>query len=219
MNCAKCEKDLDTSVNPCDKCKMTLYCDRDCKKADWKEHKKICAKQANGHLISPPKGLSQPIAKPFTRLDEKIWLHGRPHKDVYRLLIDAHRLRAYDILTMEGKISANSVYDDPSMAIVGFRSFLEEIESKAGILPLWWSVDKKNECLALGMEEHQWYSLKVPVDKDGILNRYGSTAFMMELRVFVESVTGRGPGGISAVPFFKVLLEGEQALEAIARQL
>lgn len=46
--CAKCQKEStkDHPLNSCSKCKTTLYCTRDCRKADWKLHKKNCARLA-----------------------------------------------------------------------------------------------------------------------------------------------------------------------------
>lgn len=34
-------------LKQCAKCNATPYCSRDCQKADWKTHKKICGKQEN----------------------------------------------------------------------------------------------------------------------------------------------------------------------------
>ena len=46
--CANCKKTATAanlaSLKACAKCKTTQYCGRDCQKADWKTHKKVCAK-------------------------------------------------------------------------------------------------------------------------------------------------------------------------------
>lgn len=75
-------------------------CSRDCQKADWKTHKNNYAKNASEtfaqgagtsqnstNAANPPKNLSAAVDKPFHRLESKTWLHDRPEKDVYQLLI------------------------------------------------------------------------------------------------------------------------------------
>jgi splicing suppressor protein 51 len=47
--CGKCGKNESQLVNPlkhCAKCGQGFYCSRDCQKADWKNHKKVCGKQS-----------------------------------------------------------------------------------------------------------------------------------------------------------------------------
>ncbi|KAG9187963.1 hypothetical protein G6011_01886 [Alternaria panax] len=110
--CASCKKtaaDIGLpNLQQRSKCRTTEYCGRDCQKADWKAHKKICAQQANTNAYAgfPPstthstnysaprmKTLEKHVPNPFTRLDDGNYLHDRPEKDVYRLLIDAFRMR------------------------------------------------------------------------------------------------------------------------------
>jgi mitochondrial splicing suppressor protein 51 len=212
--CAGCKKEMAfSSIKPCDKCKATLYCSRECKKDDWKVHKKACSKQANANSfgLTPPNGLAQPISKPFTRLFEKKWLHDRPEDDVYRVLIDAYRLSVHDELVLHSKTASSNI--DVSLSDMGLRRLLDHVESREGMMPAWWTVEKRQACLALASEDSQWYSLKKAVDRTEIAQQYGSEAFLMELRIFIESATGRGPGGFEGAPFLEALVEGEQALE------
>ncbi|KAI8939989.1 hypothetical protein NX059_003712 [Plenodomus lindquistii] len=102
--CAKCNETAAAknvaALKVCVRCKTARYCDRDCQKADWKTHKKECSKLAN--QTSKPgtenfaprlKGLEKHVPNPFTRLDQGKYLHDRPQKDVYKLLIDSFRMR------------------------------------------------------------------------------------------------------------------------------
>lgn len=51
--CAKCLKPEDPetiTLRPCITCKSVSYCSRDCKKADAKAHKAVCAKAAQEYM-------------------------------------------------------------------------------------------------------------------------------------------------------------------------
>lgn len=217
--CSNCKKPLKASIKPCEKCKVTLYCSRDCKKTNWKAHKKICAKQSNNNNfspLSPPQGLSQPIRKPFTRLEGKTWLHDRPAQDLYRILIDAYRMGIHDSLRLDNMVEPDSIYHG---GVLGFCRFLDQVESHQGLLPTWWSGETRQACLDLGMDSSQHYRLHDFVDNKDMEDRYGCLGFLMELRVFMQSVTGRGPGGMDASPFMEIMIEGEQALENMSAAL
>ncbi|KAH8175800.1 MYND finger domain-containing protein [Sarocladium implicatum] len=196
--CASCTKsDTEAGLKRCAKCQTTYYCSRDCQKADWKVHKKICGKQAgqggssssaSGVKVSPPKGLEQPIAKPFSKLVGKTWIHDRPEKDVFRLLVDAYRLRVNDDINFGGDTGVPDV-------VAGFDRFLSQASSRANLLPPWWSTEKQSQCKAFGSGEDRWCNLAFSVEKADIIDHYGDPQFPMQLRMFGEQVIGTGPGG------------------------
>ena len=43
-SCTRCHKT--ETLKPCSKCQSVQYCSRECQKADFKNHKKVCAKEA-----------------------------------------------------------------------------------------------------------------------------------------------------------------------------
>ncbi|KAJ7481653.1 hypothetical protein FB451DRAFT_133796 [Mycena latifolia] len=49
MQCAKCSKEDDETLQRCSRCKNTIYCSVDCQRADWKSHKPLC-------VPAPPEG-------------------------------------------------------------------------------------------------------------------------------------------------------------------
>jgi mitochondrial splicing suppressor protein 51 len=115
FKCAHCDQTTGSGGQPlkrCAKCQTTRYCSRECQKSDFKQHKKQCAGLANIRATTSGnpkpsvdsstaiKNLDTPIAKPFTALMERKWLHDRCEKDVFKLLIDAHRLRMNDEYTL-----------------------------------------------------------------------------------------------------------------------
>ncbi|KAF5019472.1 hypothetical protein F66182_8511 [Fusarium sp. NRRL 66182] len=199
----------------CAKCSTTPYCSRDCQKADWKVHKKICGKQASSASasasgsgsggsrftnagetgLSPPKGLDQPIPNPFTRLDNGTYLHDRPEKDVYRLLIDIYRLRVEDMYKMEGDVEEGTLYSGAPDGLAGFKRFLRKASNQEGLLPSWWTPEKQKACENFGMDSSQWQNLMTATEKQDIIEHYGDSRFPMQLRMFGEAVYGSAPGG------------------------
>ncbi|KAI0485771.1 putative MYND domain protein [Xylaria cf. heliscus] len=207
--CNTCKK-ASSELKRCAKCTTTLYCSRDCQKADWKTHKKICGKQAHERteagsqssaatVLSPPKGLEKPITKPFTRLDNNTYLHDRPEQDVYRknpgVLIDAYRMRIEDEYKFEGKTAADSIYGGAKSSLSGFQKFLRQAASRPGLLPSWWNAEKQNACEMLGMDSSQWQDLRCAVEKGDVIEHYGDQRFPMQLRMLGEAVIGRGFSG------------------------
>ncbi|ODA78632.1 hypothetical protein RJ55_06014 [Drechmeria coniospora] len=215
--CASCDKaPPEVRLKRCAKCFSTVYCSRVCQKADWKVHKKSCSKLASITAIravnlSPRQGLEQGIPFPYAALDSRTWLHNRPKMDVYRLLIDAYRLRIEDMRNLGGKADADSIYGGAADGLQGFRRFLGRVQCRADLLPRWWNESKKRDCEALGLTSAQWYHLDKAVTEDDMVQRYGEYQFPIQLRLFAESVYGRAPNGIDRTGVRKVMV----ALEGI----
>ncbi|RSL99565.1 hypothetical protein CEP52_009682 [Fusarium oligoseptatum] len=222
-SCNKCNKSgSEVSLKHCAKCKQTHYCSRECQKADWKAHKKVCSKQAgsapapgsasasgNGGL-SPPKGLDEPIPDPFTRLGNGTYLHNRPEKDVYRLLLDTYRLRVDDMYKLEGEVDDDNIYAGHPDSLPGFRRFMRKItRSKKELFPSWWTPEKQKECEAFGIDEDQWQNLRCAVEKKDIIEHYEDSQFPMQLRMFGESIYGRAPGGSDGTAMRQMLASFE----------
>jgi len=226
-NCAKTKSDSGINLKRCAKCQTTHYCSRECQKADWKEHKRVCASNAtsatsisNGPHTNfsppmsasagqPPKGLSVAIDKPFHRLNAKTWLHDRPEQDVYKLLIDTYRFRMEDDYNLEGNADVDSIYGGARDGRQGFRRFLRLAESRRELLPSWWSQEKAVECEAVGMNDG-WSSLASAIEKSDIIEHYGNPNMPMQLRMLGEQVYGRGPGGQSGASMLQVQMMGER---------
>ncbi|KAL2125652.1 hypothetical protein VTJ04DRAFT_2017 [Mycothermus thermophilus] len=208
-SCAACQKaPPEVTLSLCAKCHTTFYCSRKCQKSDWESHKKACKKIGrstgagnpspsstppnNDGPKSPPKGLDQPISKPFTHLVGGTWLHERPEKDVYRLLIDAWRLRVAD----EENFGPGGT-EPVGRGLNGFRRFLKlaSEHQPSSLLPKWWNEEKENECVEFGTSGSEWQDLNKKIDKATIISHYGDDRFPMQLRMFAEFVFGRAPGG------------------------
>lgn len=156
--------------------------------------------------MSPPKGLDQPISDPFTRLDNGTYLHNRPEKDVYRLLLETYRLRIEDMYNLEGEVDNDSIYAGLQDSLQGFRRFMRKMtKSNKALLPSWWTLEKQQECEVFGMDEDQWQNLRRGVEKKDIIEHYGDPQFPMQLRMLGESIYGNAPGGSDGTGMRKML--------------
>ncbi|RDA82768.1 hypothetical protein CP532_0403 [Ophiocordyceps camponoti-leonardi (nom. inval.)] len=219
--CKICQKSPpEITLKQCGKCRSTSYCSTECQKADWKDHKRTCGKSSSNTspssaastTLSPPKGLDEGVALPFTRLDNHTWLHDRSEKDVYRLLVDVYRLRVEDIYRLEGETMEDSLYEGEGVDLRrGFRRFLGLAERSADkLLPTWWNGEKRKECEALSMSRSQWHCLQFAVEKSDIVDHYGDPQFPMQLRMFGEAVYGRAPGGTDGTGMRRMQMAMEQ---------
>lgn len=230
--CKTCNKPAaeGQTLKRCGHCKGILYCSRDCQKADWKPHKAICASKsqpgAESNTGSAPgtkrdvprvtntsrvsRALEADVEKPFHKLYAKQWLHGRPEKDVYKLLIDTHRMRVEDHRVFGGQFDMGSNYGGAiNGGESGFRRFLGLVECQRGLLPSWWSPTKANECIALGLSRPGWSSLACTVEKSSIVDHYGDRLMPRQLRMFSEQIYGTTPNGQSGAR----MLQSQMSLE------
>ncbi|KAF2119637.1 hypothetical protein BDV96DRAFT_486694 [Lophiotrema nucula] len=222
-SCATCSKAGSEAPNLkiCAKCKSTLYCSRECQKADWKSHKKVCSQQAAGGSSNMPnvehstnyaaprlRGLDNHVTKPFTALDNGSYLHNRSETDVYKLLIDCFRMRQADDFKFEGKRDPNSVYSGAADSLEGFRKFIRLAKSRNNVLPLWWNDDKQKACEEFGMGNY-WSSLKRETTKEEVQAQYGDERMPMQFRMLGEFVYGTGPQGQPVGPMRTVMMQME----------
>ncbi|KAH7394349.1 hypothetical protein BKA66DRAFT_557395 [Pyrenochaeta sp. MPI-SDFR-AT-0127] len=227
QTCAKCKKTAAesqvSSLKNCARCKVTLYCNRECQKDDWKVHKKICASQANarGAYVGPEtvhssdssatrlKNLEKHVPNPFTRLDQGKYLHDRPETDVYKLLIDSFRMREADDFNFESKAMAGSVYTGAESSIEPFRHYLAKAAAMPNILPSWWISQKQKECEAFS-ESGIWNDVRRKISKQEVIDHYGDEKAPMQVRMFAEAVYGVGSMGQSGEGMRKLMSDMEQ---------
>ncbi|KAI9812113.1 MAG: hypothetical protein M1826_002943 [Phylliscum demangeonii] len=221
-NCGQRESDASGKLKRCAKCHTTTYCSRPCQKADWKTHKKTCAAQAAAAAATAshapgtttPSAFTFPAAgaidNPFHQLEARTWLHDRSEQTVYKLLTDAYRFRMEDDYRMTGDVANASLYGGAAdSGRRHFRRFLSLAERQPGLLPPWWSTTHAAACEREAMDEHRWSCLTSAVEKDDLIEHYGSRLMPMQLRMFAEQVYGMGPGGQSGDAMRQMMMKIE----------
>lgn len=155
--CATCQKTEATNAKPllrCSGCKSITYCNKDCQKADWKNHKKDCSFQPKPKPKPPPSpfgsaaGIKSLLCINFTT---KHALEQKPNDiEVYKVLVDSFRMRVEDEYSFPGDVMEDSAYGDGDPA-KGFRRYLLQAEKKKDVLPGWWSAEKREACVRFGL--------------------------------------------------------------------
>ncbi|EPS42385.1 hypothetical protein H072_3631 [Dactylellina haptotyla CBS 200.50] len=194
-NCMTASEDL----KHCARCKSVNYCSRDCQKANWKHHKKVCGK------VNTPPSVGSEEEFPFHHLEAGTWLHNRPEKEIFKLLIDIYRFRATDNMNLEGKTDPDDILGGATDSSVAFRRFLELAGGRVGLLPPWWTTEKVAECVDFGLDTTEWQSLRRARDKSDIIEHYGDACMPTKLRLLGEQVYGTGPGGQAGAMVLQVM--------------
>jgi hypothetical protein len=108
--------------------------------------------------------LGQHVPDPFTRLDDGKYLHDRLEEDVYRLLVDAFRMRSEDDMKLENKPKPNSIYTGNPSGIEPCKEFLDQAATRRDMLLLRWDVGYRAECEKFA-ESGEWNKLWNKVTK------------------------------------------------------
>ena len=218
-SCAGC-KQTTSNLKACAKCKTTQYCGRDCQKANWKAHKKLCSSLAakasagasteHSSSYSAPrlKNIEKHVPNPFTRLDQGVYLHDRPETDVFRLLIDSFRMRQADDFNFESKTTPPSVYTNAPSSTEPFLQYLAKAAKRGNLFPSWWTDDKAKECVTFG-KSGAWSDLRKKVTKTEITQHYGDEKMPMQLRMLAEVVYDTGTMGQDGSGVRKLMMQME----------
>ena len=206
-NCKKPQSDFPDPLKRCAKCQNSLYCSRECQKADWKVHKRSCGSTAGNQSNAGPSSSTLPQIPPgvtFSGIDgrsgrgygnttvnpfdfDALQLNSLSEEDAFTRIIDSYRLRMEDEVNFRGDVKG--VYDgeDP---LEDFQDYLKQAEERGGCLPTWWSAEKSRACQAQGMKRTGWSQLRHRVEKSDIQEHYRDPMMPMKLRVLAERITG-----------------------------
>lgn len=192
-HCAKCQKpqsDLPSPLKRCAKCQTQCYCSRECQKADWKTHKKICAtnQQRKPKAMTDFDAMPAPARDFFKGVSPDDFLHKLPEKDTFIRLIDCYRMRVEDDYKFAGDARGLYAEDDP---LEDFQEFLDLAVKRKGLLPKWWNERKRAACERLAVDATQWAFLGSAVEKSDVIEHYGDSLMPMKLRILAEKIYGK----------------------------
>lgn len=165
----------------CAKCQTSLYCSRDCQKADWKTHKKSCGTKTSG---SGSTSSSSP--NPFAVIQEKRFFDNKPEDEAFAHIIDSYRLRVEDEYKFMSEQRGIYNQEHPK---ADFNAYLNKAEA-TGVLPEWWNAQKRAACVAYGFNQANWSDLNCAVEKSDVIEHYKNPMMPMLLRMVAEMVEG-----------------------------
>ncbi|KXT07876.1 hypothetical protein AC579_5155 [Pseudocercospora musae] len=187
--CVGCSK-TGESLKRCAKCRSVHYCNRECQTSHWKIHKKECSRLASGNTAATRTADGgRNTAGGFTGIASNTFLHNRPEKEVYKLLVDIVRMRQEDTYTFEGDTMSGTIYNGQSSSEPAFRHMIHRAKNKAGFLPPWWNDSKLEECIRLNRQ-----ALRCAQEKSDIQESWSDNLMPMKLRMLGEKIYGSTPG-------------------------
>ncbi|MCJ1382774.1 hypothetical protein MMC17_005887 [Xylographa soralifera] len=202
--CAKPQASSSVPLQRCGKCHAARYCSRECQKADWPIHKRICNQSgAKPEATKPVSAMNSmirmmslqggPNGKVFAKIGDGTYLESLREKDAFAQIIDSYRLRIEDEYKFRGDAGGLYAGEDP---LPDFRHYLERAEKKGGVLPKWWSREKRKACEKMAVDEAQWSDVNSAVEKADIMEHYGDNMMPMKLRMLAEKVEGSNVTGM-----------------------
>ncbi|KAI5791552.1 hypothetical protein FPQ18DRAFT_336416 [Pyronema domesticum] len=108
-------------------------------------------------------------------------------EEVYKILIDAYRLRLDDNYVFAAEFRGLYAGEDP---VVDFNRFLDKAEWNDGILPKWWNKEKRKRCIEIGTKKEGWSYLGHAVEKQDVIDEYKDRYMPGTLRMLAEKVYG-----------------------------
>ncbi|POR38511.1 Uncharacterized protein TPAR_01298 [Tolypocladium paradoxum] len=165
---------------------------------------------------SPRVGLDNPVTFAFTRLTYNTWFEGRCWTDVFKLLIDAYRLRLAAQRDLDGK--PRRVPDEEKREVAdGLRKFLDLAEEVPGLLPLGWNWVHAARCRILAGRNDDitnWYSLEYLPNEDEMVEWYEDLFFPLQLQIFAKLVYGTDVPRQNAKILWRIMLQSEGLLQS-----
>ena len=188
--CQKSQSDISEPLKRCAKCQTQCYCSRECQKADWKTHKKVCAsnQQNKPKATTDFDAMPGPMKDIFKGVQGDDFLRRLPEKEAYIRLIDCYRMRVEDDYKFAGDARGLYSEEDP---LDDFQKFLDLAEKRKGLLPQWWNGEKRKSCERLAVDGTQWACISHAVEKSDIMEHYGDNLMPMKLRMMAETVYGK----------------------------
>ena len=79
--------------------------------------------------------------------------------------------------------------EDPPLP--DFRRFLDLAQKRKGLLPTWWSPEKRQQCERLAGDDTQWAHIGYAVQKSDMIEHYRDATMPTRLRMLAEKVYGK----------------------------
>ena len=125
----------------------------------------------------------------FPALADNSYLSSFSEEDAFDQLIDSYRMRVEDDYSFRGEVTGLYNQENP---LRHFRRYLDLAEAQPGVLPKWWSKEKRAACERLAVDSSRWSDLNCAVEKHDIQEHYKDNVMPMKLRILAEKIYGKG---------------------------
>ncbi|KAJ5387090.1 hypothetical protein N7509_009631 [Penicillium cosmopolitanum] len=150
------------------------------------------------------------------------WPEDRPKEDVYKLLIDAYRLRINDDLKFRNIQHADPIYEDaPNEDTIHAETsfggtpnlflFLQ-MADLVGLMPTWWDASETASCIDRA-KYLTWSNIATQVTADDVKEYDGDNSMVLRLRIFADQVIDMPPMGFDLMKLLDVEVMLEKSHE------
>jgi hypothetical protein len=113
-------------------------------------------------------------------------------------------MRSEDDQKLENKLTPNSIYTGKPSSIEPFKKFLDQAETRRGLLPPWWNAEHREKCEKFA-ESGEWSDVRKKVTKADMIKHYGDDKAPTQLIMVAEAVYGAGSMGQDGSAMRKML--------------
>lgn len=117
-------------------------------------------------------------------------MYGRFREDVYKLMINAYRLRLDDDSKFLNVLDEDTIFTTTNIQGLTVLDRFIQMAELEGLMPGWWNSNEMTVCIATGSSEG-WSSTKRKITITDVNEHYGDPLMGLQLRIFGEQVIGK----------------------------
>ncbi|KAK4500212.1 hypothetical protein PRZ48_008398 [Zasmidium cellare] len=208
-----------SDLKHCVKCESVSYCYPTCQPTHRKTNKDDCALapvlQGLDSLFPAGETPKRSDSKPFTAIYFNNYLHDRPEKDTFSILVDLFKMEQDEVYLFEGYLMEGTIYKGEMAWKKAFHEFLSRAQDIEGYLPPWWTPNKATECILFGLRDND-FNLECAQEKADIQKTRDNQQMPINLHESAGKVYERGLAGLKGDIMLAMMVCMEAGLSCTA---